>query len=219
MPVRFKIKPSDKAAVEAAKASIPSDTTILGVTGTLAAAGVTLDHLGGIAGDSTVLAGCNIGTVTLTDCYGVAVASALDLSDNRMNVMAICDLVQAIFDAIVTGASGADLTLDISGNVAPNFDTIEDIRDLAIAGCTITVDAPVSLAVSGGTPDMTGTYLWHTNIDWRDNRVPGIVYWTIGDVWEVFKNNTGEIWHSASLYGIYTPAGGGAVGNVTVAAI
>ena len=160
--------PPGPAAVTAVADKILDDTTVLGVAGTIAAAAVTLDHLGGIAGDSTVLSNCNIGTVTLVDCYGVGVASSLDLSDNRMAAgvtatSGLLFLLEQLYAAIDTGASGAVLTLDMSGNAVPDAASMALVYDLCADGCDITAELPTTYtatAVPGDAPDpdCTGDY-------------------------------------------------------------
>ena len=154
---------TDVAAVTAAKANIFDSTTVLGVAGTLAAADITLDHLGGIAGDSTVLSGCNIGGVTLTDCFGVGVASSLDLSDNRMDAAALETMLAAIDAAAGVGGSGATITLDITDNAVPNVDTMADIYNVcSYGGSTINMDGPQVVHVAGtlSSEEMVADYTW-----------------------------------------------------------
>ena len=203
-------------------AKIQDDVTVLAdVTGTLAPASITLDHLGGIADDSTVLSGCNIGTVMPTDCYGVAVASSLDLSDNRMAAgvtatSGVRFLIEQIYAAIRTGASGATLTLDVSGNAVPDNISLARVRQLVSDGCTITVETPSALAVTGGTPSMAGTYTWDDiHAYWICG--PDNLYWT-GTAWRV-EDRDNKFWEASSVLGVYVANGGsGAAGIVTVAA-
>ena len=163
------------AEITAVAATILDDTTVLGVTGTLAAVSVTLDHLGGIVGDSTVLSGCNIGTVTLVDCYGVEVASSLDLSDNRMaagvtETSGLLFLIEQIYAEIVSGPSGATITLDISGNAVPDAATMALIFEICALGSSITITLP-------GT--VTGTVETVEGI-----AAQAYVYDAVGGTWE-----------------------------------
>ena len=215
----------NQAAVTAVASKILNDTTVLGVTGTIAPAAITLDHLGGIADDSTVLSGGNIGTVTLTDCYGVAVASSLDLSDNRMaagvtGTSGLLFLLEQLETAIVTGESGAVLTLDISGNSVPSLASMIWILALCEDSCVITCDAPATLTVSGTTsPSIDGEYayeeaqgLWTAGAGHFLFAEAG--YWVIDEA----VPTAGAYFSrdGVSPIGAYTNAGG-ATGTVTVA--
>ena len=135
------------AEVSAAAAKIQDDTTLLGVTGTLAAADV---ELGNIFNDTViesdlVLSGCNIGGVTIGNSLEQASTCSLDLSNNRIPVGAninegIAGLIEDIYIPIVTNSSGATLTLDITGNAEPAGTTITKIEALVSAGCTISYE-------------------------------------------------------------------------------
>ena len=131
----------NQAAVTAVAAKILDDTTVLGVTGTIAAAEVVLGDLGELAASFVVLSGCNIGTAALgSDPYSFEGEHGLDLSSNRMNAAALQTLIEDIYGTIEIGESGATLTLDISGNAEPNAATITKIEALVLAGCTITYE-------------------------------------------------------------------------------
>ena len=214
--------PPGPAAVTAAAASILSDTTVLGVTGTIEAADITLDHLGGIAGDSTVLSGCNIGGVTLTDCFGVGVASSLDLSDNRMDAAALETMLAAIDAAAGCGGSGATITLDITDNAVPNVDTMAYIYNVCNAGGgTINMDGPQVVHVAGtlSSAELVADYTWAAT-GWGAWNAPGPVGCLYADNsgnW-VLENDAGDrTWTKVggSMLGEYAPVAP-ATGTATV---
>ena len=138
--------PPGPAAVTVDAAKIQDDTTLLGVTGTLAAADV---ELGNIFNDTVtesdlVLSGCNIGKVTISNSLEQASTCSLDLSNNRIPADApnagLEGLIDDIYIPIVTNSSGATLTLDITGNAEPAGTTITKIEALVSAGCTISYE-------------------------------------------------------------------------------
>ena len=138
------------AEVSAAAAKIQDDTTLLGVTGTLAPATVWLVRVGYSAGaisEEIKLPNCNIGTINFSLCYTEAITGhKLDLSDNRLVVgttgygPGIRYLIEQLYAAIVTASSGATVTLDITGNAEPAGTTITKIEALVSAGCTISYE-------------------------------------------------------------------------------
>jgi len=225
--------PPGPAAVTAVADKILDDTTVLGVAGTIAAAVVTLDHLGGIDGDSTILAGCNIGTVTLVDCYGVGVASSLDLSDNRMAAgvtatSGLLFLLEQLYAAIDIGNSGAFLTLDMSGNAVPDAATMALVYDLCKDdSCDITVELPTTYtatAVPGDAPDpdCTGDYNYESGEGaWLDEALPSAVYrlYHDGTQWVVtdFSGNTWTHTGDTPDADVFTPEGEG-TGTFTMVA-
>jgi len=183
----MRFTPQQSMAADAIKAGLQDSYSIAGVAGTLAAADITLDHLGGIAGDSTVLSGCNIGTVTLTDCFGVDVASSLDLSDNRMTAAALETMLAAIDAVAGCDGSGAEITLDITDNAVPNVDTMADIYNVCnYGGGTINMDGPQVVHVAGtlSSAELVADYTWEaTGLGEWD--APGPVGW-------IYANNSGE---------------------------
>lgn len=194
-------------------AKILDDTTLLGVTGTLAAKTIELTNIGTNDAVTMDLSNCNIGGVTLTTCFGhnaAAIATTLDLSHNRMDAAAISGLVQDLYDAIVTGASHSVLTLDLHGNAVPNTNTMAEIHALCTAMVTgaIACDAPVTVTATGVTdPTTAGVYTYTAaSGNWIN---PG------GD--EIHHNGTNYILTDAgaahtwtgpvdSIYGTYTLA-------------
>jgi len=203
------------AEIAAVAGKIQDDVTLLGVAGTLAAADITLEHVGKLAGANTVLSGCNIGTVTLTDCYSDptdagAYASTLNLSNNRMDADALADLVTALHTEIVTGASSAVLTLDISGNAVPNAATMVKIYALCTAMVTGSVMIEEPGAVAGTAAAVGGVAAQGYDYD------PATSVW-VGDVdgallyrgggWRLYFD--GHTWSGAdgeSMAGEYTLA-------------
>ena len=219
----MRFTPQQSMAADAIKAGLQDSYSIAGVAGTLAAADITLDHLGGIAGDSTVLSGCNIGTVTLTDCFGVDVASSLDLSDNRMDAAALETMLAAIDAAVAwPGESCAEITLDITDNAVPNVDTMADIYNVcSYGGGTINMDGPQVVHVAGtlSSAELVADYTWEAT-GWGSWNPPGPVGYLYADNngdW-VLENEAGdEYWKKVggSMLGEYAPVAP-ATGTATV---